>query len=195
MLFKELHLQGIKSGNINLAFRRWKKASVKTGTLVKTSIGLVKIGDIEIVDENDISEEEATKAGFKNKQQLLQSFPSDPSASIFKISVCYHSEDPRIELREQSDLSDEDYIKLKEKLQRLDQFSKRGDWTQAVLLTIQDHPQLHATGIAKITGFEKEWLKLNIRKLKNLGLTISHPVGYEISPRGKLLIEKLTGKS
>ncbi|GAA4173979.1 hypothetical protein GCM10022218_17670 [Sphingobacterium ginsenosidimutans] len=39
--------------------------------------------------------------------------------------------------------------------------------------------------------FEKEWLKLNIRKLKNLGLTISHTVGYEISPLGERFIQLL----
>ncbi|MEM7550324.1 MAG: hypothetical protein AAF363_11640 [Bacteroidota bacterium] len=36
---------------------------------------------------------------------------------------------------------------------------------------------------------EKEWLKLNIRKLKNLGLTISHNPRYEISPLGIAYIE------
>lgn len=34
-------------------------------------------------------------------------------------------------------------------------------------------------------------LKLNIRKLKNLGLTISLGTGYQISPRGKALIAKI----
>ncbi|WP_294276703.1 hypothetical protein [uncultured Chryseobacterium sp.] len=43
-----------------------------------------------------------------------------------------------------------------------------------------------------MTGFEKEWLKLNIRKLKNMGLTISHTVGYEISPLGSEYLKKLT---
>ena len=45
-----------------------------------------------------------------------------------------------------------------------------------------------------MTGFEKEWLKLNIRKLKNLGLTISHNVGYRLSPLGEHFIEELKGE-
>lgn len=48
--------------------------------------------------------------------------------------------------------------------------------------------------LAAITGFEKIWLKLNIRKLKNLGLTISHEIGYELSPLGKLYLKKATKK-
>jgi hypothetical protein len=44
---------------------------------------------------------------------------------------------------------------------------------------------------AKKTGFEKAWLKINIRKLKNLGLTISHNPGYTLSPRGKAYLALL----
>lgn len=47
MLFKEIHLLGIKSGKINLAFRQWKQATVKSGKLLKTSVGMVEIGAIE----------------------------------------------------------------------------------------------------------------------------------------------------
>ena len=38
---------------------------------------------------------------------------------------------------------------------------------------------------------EKDWLKIHIRKLKNLGFTISHEVGYSISVRGESLIKLL----
>ncbi len=31
MLFKEVHLNGIREGKITLAFRQWQKASVKKG--------------------------------------------------------------------------------------------------------------------------------------------------------------------
>ena len=38
---------------------------------------------------------------------------------------------------------------------------------------------------------EKDWLKPNEPKLKNLGLTISHEVGYSLSPRGEMLLNYL----
>ncbi len=194
MLFKQTHLNGIRSGSISLAFRKWEKASVKAGTLLKTAIGLVEIISIESVKEDTISDSDARNASFESKQELLQSFRQNDKGIIFKIEVRYHSEDPRIELRGQN-LTDEMYFTLKEKLFRLDKFSKQGKWTQKVLLTIKDNPHLHAIGIAKLTNFEKELLKLNIRKLKNMGLTISHEVGYEISPLGKAFIEKLISEN
>ena len=188
MLFKEIHLNGIKSGKITLAFRKWKKASVKEGSLLHTSIGLVEIRKIETINENDITDQDALKAGFADKKDLLKSLTNIDTGIIFKISVAYHSPDPRIKLREQTELSESQFSDLKKKLDRLDNASKQGYWTEKVLLAIKDNPNLHAIGIAKLTGFEKEWLKLNIRKLKNLGLTISHTVGYELSPLGKIFV-------
>lgn len=191
MLFKEIHLNGIKSGRITLAFRRWQKAAVKIGSLLHTSIGLVEIRTIEIVNEKDITNKEALDAGFTDKKQLLKSLSRNNRGTIFKIAVGYHSADPRIKLREQTELSEQQFVDLKKKLDRLDNYSKKGDWVEIILTTIKDNPNLHAAGIAKLTGFEKEWLKLNIRKLKNLGLTISHNLGYKLSPFGNQLLKKL----
>ena len=194
MLFKEIHLSGIKSGEITLAFRKWQKVSVKSGSLSHTSVGLVEIRKIETVNENEIAEEDALNAGFADKTQLLKSFTHNSTGTIFKISVRYHSADPRIKLREQTELSEQQFTDLKKRLERLDNHSKQGHWTEKILLTIKDNPNLHSIGIAKLTGFEKEWLKLNIRKLKNLGLTISHNVGYELSPLGKTFVDKVQMK-
>ncbi|WP_143559543.1 hypothetical protein [Sphingobacterium sp. JB170] len=177
-----------------MAFRKWQKVSVKTGSLLHTSVGLLEIGKIEAVSENDISDKEAVQAGFTEKKQLLKSFTHNSTGTIFKISVRYHAEDPRIKLREQTGLSEQQFEELKGRLERLDLYSKQGHWTEKILLTIKDNPNLHAIGIAKLTGFEKEWLKLNIRKLKNLGLTISHNVGYRLSPLGEHFIEELKGE-
>ncbi len=184
MLFKEVHLLGIKSGKINLAFRKWQKAFVKTGSLLHTTIGLVKIQNIEVVHESDITEKDVCNAGYTERSQLLKSLDNKVMGSIFKISISYHSADPRIRLREQTELSEQQYENLKKKLERLDKYSKQGRWTEKIMFTIKENPNLHAIGIAKLTGHEKEWLKLNIRKLKNMGLTISHNIGYELSPLG-----------
>jgi hypothetical protein len=48
-----------------------------------------------------------------------------------------------------------------------------------------------STDLATKLSRERMWLKLNIRKLKNMGLTISHDVGYEISPLGREVLKLL----
>lgn len=47
---------------------------------------------------------------------------------------------------------------------------------------------MKSADLAVITKKEKEWLKLNVRKLKGLGLTISHEPGYSLSPRGEVYL-------
>lgn len=190
MLFKSVHLEGIKSGAITLAFRRWEKAAVKQGSLQKTFIGLVEIVSIAPVRENKITEKDSVKAGFENREQLLKSLRQTGTGSIYKIGVRYYSEDPRIALRE-AKLTGINFSELKSKLDRLDRYSREGPWTKKILKVINDHPQKRAADLASLMGYEKMWLKLNIRKLKSLGLTISHEVGYELSPLGKDVLKKI----
>jgi hypothetical protein len=191
MLFKINQLKGIHSGEITLAFRKWKKAAVVKGTLQQTAIGQVKIIDIKPVSKNEIKNADAIAAGYESVDELMKALNVIKTGNIYKIRVKYHGEDPRIKLRSQTTLTDEYFYSIKEKLAKLDRLSAHGEWTGTVLKTIQKYPQKVSTFIAEKTGFEKAWLKLNIRKLKNIGLTISHEVGYELSPLGKVFLNKM----
>ena len=59
-----------------------------------------------------------------------------------------------------------------------------GPWTIATLQLIGRRPRVRAPDLAAELGRERDPFKIDVRKLKNLGLTISHDVGYELSPRG-----------
>jgi len=194
MLFKQVHLEGIRSGKIKLAFRKWKVAAVKSGSLVKTSVGLIQIVDITHVTADAITATDAKQAGFESREKLLSQLNAVTEGKIFKIKVRYHGEDPRIALREQVALTDDAFAVLSERLQRLDHYSKQGPWTFQLLELIRDNPRLRAADLAAKTGREKEWLKLNVRKLKNIGLTISHDPGYTLSPLGEEFLRKLSGQ-
>lgn len=191
MLFKQGHLEGIRSGKIKLAFRKWKVAAVKSGSLVKTGVGLIQIVDITQITADEITATEAKQAGFDSREKLLAQLNAVTEGKIFRIKVRYEGEDPRIALREQLALTDDAFTMLKERLQRLDRYSKHGAWTQQLLELIRNNPKLRAADLAAKTGREKEWLKLNVRKLKNMGLTISHDPGYTLSPLGLAFLHKL----
>ena len=194
MLFKIKTLQGIKSGNLSLAFRKWKKPSVKQGTLLKTAVGQIQVDTISEIYENQISPSDAIQAGYNSLEELITILRSRPEGNIYKIKVAYHSPDPRISLRAQTNLSDEDFKLIQSKLDRFDQYSKQGKWTFRILNAIKDNPKLRAKDLAEKTGKQKNWLKPNIRKLKNLGLTISHTEGYSLSPRGEVVLKRLSKK-
>lgn len=189
MLFKQEHLQGIQSGTVTKAFRKWAKPVVKNGSQIKTSIGVVEVIAIVKCKLSEIREIDAVQAGYQNLKSLSDLLNKIPLGDIFCITVRYKSADPRLELREQTTLSDEELELLKNKVARLDQFSKQGSWTILILNAIRNHPKLKAADLAKKTGKEKDWLKLNIRKLKNLGLTISYEPGYTLSPLGMYFLD------
>lgn len=189
MLIKLVTLEAIRAGTVSLAFRKWKRPAAKTGSLIKTAIGLVSIGKVTLIEEAKLTPAHATKAGYKDLDTLRKTLAQIQEGDIYKIEVSYHAEDPRITLRQQATLSPEAWAQLKTQLGRLDQYSRTGPWTLQILMAIQQYPLLKAADLATKTGKEKDWLKLNIRKLKNLGLTISHDPGYELSPLGKAYLE------
>ncbi len=192
MLFKAEHLRGIKQGKISLAFRKWKRPSVRKGTLMNTAVGQIEILDIKKIDQKKITEKDAVKSGFDKLEELIGLLNSRKGGQLYKIEVRYASADPRIELRNNSKITQAEFEEIKTKLDRLDKYSRSGQWTGYILKAIEENPKLSAGELAQKTGKEKEWLKTNIRKLKNIGLTVSHNPGYTISPRGKSFLEKIT---
>jgi hypothetical protein len=69
-------------------------------------------------------------------------------------------------------------------LEQLDARATDGPWTLKTLEIIRAHPGLRAADLCRLVGFERLPFKVNVRKLKALGLTESLEVGYRLSPRG-----------
>lgn len=155
---------------------------------MRTHIGVIRYDKVQVIKEKEITASDAKKAGFDDLPSLLRELNKYPG-DVYKIRVSYHSEDPRIELREKTSLSDEEFQKIKAKLDRLDK--TRGPWVLKTLKLIERYPERRAGDLADIMKMDRLDFKLNVRKLKNLGLTISHEIGYSISSLGALVIEKL----
>jgi hypothetical protein len=63
----------------------------------------------------------------------------------------------------------------------------------AVLDAIRRRPATRAADLAaEEFGRERDPFKIDVRKLKNLGLTHSLEVGYELSPRGEEYLRRTT---
>ena len=194
MIFKLRQLEGIQSGQISLAFRKWKKPAVRRGSLLQTEMGRIEITDISETDIGRISENDAVKAGFDTRSELLKILDSVTEGQLYRIELRYHSPDPRLELRNRTQFSKEESAILRSKLERLDRYSKGGAWTLETLKAIRENPRLKAKYLSEKLGKEKDGFKLNVRKLKNLGLTISHEIGYTLSPMGEKVLQELLEK-
>lgn len=190
MLIAKPILDRIKSGDVTMAFRRWQRPTVKAGGTLKTAIGVLRIHRIDEIALADISTTDAKRAGYPSRDDLVSEL-SSREGQLYKITLAYDGDDPRIDLRENDKLSAEQIDGILQKLQRMDLRSQVGPWTLQIMTAINDNPMTPAAGLATKTGFTKDWLKINVRKLKNLGLTVSHHPGYTLSPRGIAVLKHI----
>ncbi len=87
-------------------------------------------------------------------------------------------------------LADAEVAELDRRLDRLDRASSHGPWTAAALDAISARPGVRAADLAASFGRDLQPFKTDIRKLKNLGLTLSLRVGYRLSPRGEAYLRR-----
>ncbi|TQM62372.1 ASCH domain-containing protein [Humibacillus xanthopallidus] len=193
MLISKPVAEAIRAGTVTQAFRRWDAPRVKVGGLQLTPAGLVRFEAVsQVRDPSRLTERDALRAGVKDLatlQKFLAPTTRKPSArggrggdKVYRIRLSWAGEDPRIALRDS--LPDEETLKdLRIRLDRLDA-RPAGPWTCEILEWIRDNPRVVSKELAALRGVELLPMKADIRKLKALGLTISHDVGYELSPRG-----------
>jgi hypothetical protein len=191
VLFPLRVLDAIRDGGVDLAFRRWERARVRPGSRLRTAVGVLEVDKVEIVERSSLGEEEARRAGFESTEALLAMLDKRDGGQIYRIELRYAGPDPRVELREQADLSESELDGIVRKLHRLDEASRHGPWTRAVLELIANKPEVRAEELATEMGREKLPFKRDVRKLKELGLTESLNPGYRLSPRGKRVLKRI----
>ena len=182
MLLRPATVEAIAAGDVDLVFRRQRRRTVKAGGTLRTALGVVAIDAVDEVAESDITDADARRAGFDDRAAVLAMLK--PEGQLYRFTVRYAGDDPRIQLRNDDQLSPRDLAAIRTRLQRLDDASSHGPWTAATLQLIAEQPATRAPDLAASVSRETQPFKTDVRKLKNLGLTESLPVGYRISPRG-----------
>src|SRR5262249_60562092 len=123
------------------------------------------------------------EAGYGSVGDALAALRGDPSLPVYQIRFRRLGEpDPRDELAAAAPGAEE-IAALSARLDRMDRSSSRGPWTMAVLRQIANHPGTVSTELAEALDWPRQDFKLHVRRLKELGLTISLTVGYRLSPR------------
>ena len=184
MLFRQKFLDGIRDGTVTLAFRRWRRPSVRAGGTLLTPVGQLSIGSVDEVAMTRISEADARRAGYESRDELLAELRSRDEGTIYRIELGALRADPRVALRGAATLADRERDEIAKRLQRLDERAADGPWTARTLEVIRTHSGVRAGDLCRLLGQEKMPFKVNVRKLKALGLTESLEVGYRLSPRG-----------
>jgi biotin operon repressor len=190
--FEQRLRDGIHSGAIVLAFRRWKHSQVVPGNRYRTGIDMVEVESVEVVEPSSVDAAQARQAGYGSIGDLLADLRGDPALPVYRIRLRrIDAPDPRDELARSASLTAADVAAIKARLARMDRSSSRGPWTGAVLALIADRPGIVSTVLAEALGWERQDFKLHVRRLKELGLTLSLDVGYRLSPRGESYLKYL----
>jgi len=190
MLFPARVLTGLQSGQVDRAFRRWELPRVRAGRSQRTAIGVIGFESVDPVQRAELGHDDAVRAGFASLAELLAFVDRRSGGTIYRIRLRVLGPDPRVALRAAvPDPLEQDEIERR--LARLDRASSHGPWTEAVLAAIGDQPGVPAAELAARFGREKLPFKLDVRKLKELGLTESLRPGYRLSPRGQSVLRRL----
>lgn len=190
MFFRPAMLQAIADGAVTVAFRRWEQPRIRPGGTQRTAVGVIAFDAVEAVSRDDLDDGDARAAGFDDRDELLAFLDRKATGTIHRVRLRLAGADPRVALR--GTLPDPDGMhEIDRRLARLDRASHHGPWTRAVLLAIRDEPGVRAADLALGFGRERLAFKLDVRKLKELGLTESLPRGYRLSPRGEAALEWL----
>jgi hypothetical protein len=182
MLLNRRTLDGIEAGEIDLAFRRWKRPTVRGGGTLRTRAGVLGIDAVEPIAAREIGPEQARRAGFATKRELLASLR--PEGRLYRIRLHPVGDDPRVALRRRASISPSERAEIDARLDHMDRVRGK-PWTRRVLALVDDRPETLAADLAASLGMQKHPFKRDVRKLKELGLTESLPVGYRLSPRGR----------
>jgi DNA-binding MarR family transcriptional regulator len=193
MLFKSRVLDGVKAGRITLAFRCWTKPTVRAGSTLRTPIGVLAIEGVEAIGPDDISGEDARRAGFDTREALLADLRKGRNGTLYRISFRVAGPDLRESLRQNDRLDADELASLLVQLAALDKNSRSGPWTGEALRLIGERDGKSAGEVAARLGIEKPNVKRKIRQLKELGLTESLQSGYRLSERGRFLEQHRRG--
>lgn len=185
---------GIADGSITVAFRYWKQPTVVAGRPYRTGGGRIEVDSVEVVDPSAITAVDVANSGHGSRQELdayLESAGTDPDRRLHCIRFHRLDEpDPRELLADDDSLSADDVAAISTRLDRFDKAAPAGPWTRTTLELIAHHPARRAPDLAVMAGRETKAFKLDVRKLKNLGLTRSLRIGYELSPRGQAYLDR-----
>ncbi|MFA4082518.1 hypothetical protein [Mycobacteroides salmoniphilum] len=213
MLFEPRLRAGIHDGTISVAYRRWKRPQVKVGGRYRVgsdrirsrAVGLRVSGssmtefdfiEVDAVDEiaaHDIEDADALLAGYPSAAAARSDVGASGADPLYrlvfrKIAMA----DPRATLASSAVLSADDVANIDARLDRMDRSATAGPWTREVLREIARRPEVRAKDLESCLRWpDVATFKVHVRKLKNLGLTLSLPVGYRLSPRGERYLARV----
>ena len=193
LLFTEDAIPLIRAGQLTVTWRLWKYAHVKVDKVYRTGYGgALHIDEVRTVRVKDVMDGDAHEAGFADAKALVEFAHShtdtsvSPETLLYCVRFHYLDEEPK-----KPALSLDEVAK---RLERLDRASTHGAWTLETLRAIEASPAVAARFLAGDLDRPRDDFKIDVRKLKGLGLTISLGTGYMLSELGQTWLDLHAGE-
>ena len=192
MLVQARLRDGIANGTVTLLFRRWRRCQVVAGHDYRTAAGRLTVRAVDVVAAETIPDRDARRAGYPNAAALRADLRGEAGLPVYRLRIGpVQGPDPRDVLAAKAALTVDERAEIDRRLARLDRAARHGPWTSTTLRLIAERPAVRAPDLAAHLGRETQPFKIDVRKLKNLGLTLSLPIGYRLSPRGEAYLAGL----
>ena len=192
--FRQQDRPRVMEGEITVTFRLWKTAKVKAGGTYRTNKGMIEIESIDLMPAGAISRRDIKPSGCDSIEAIWALAGEHTNTRVTADTLLY-----RVQFRYLGEIDHAvrpppttDLDAIAQRLARTDARSPRGPWTTHVLQMIESAPEVPARILAAELGWETLDFKAHVRRLKALGLTISHEVGYELSDLGRAYLASRT---
>jgi hypothetical protein len=190
VLFKTRFHEGIRSGRITSTVRVWKRPHVKSGGRYALGDGAIVVDGIHEMRLDDITPALARRSGFASVVDLLKTARHGNGERVFVIDFHYDGSVPARAEPATGAASAEELAELARRLDAMDRRASAGAWTRETLGLIRARPGVRAADLALELGRARDDFKRDVRRLKNLGLTISLEVGYRLSQKGEAVLTR-----
>ncbi len=195
MLFDMRFREGIRSGEVTVTFRAWKRRMARPGATHRLfGDTLICVTAVDLVSLADVDDGDATRAGFTDRDALLAYLRTGPGGDLHDSAEVY-----RVAFTFAGDIEDApavvtegDVERALAKLAEMDRRSNHGPWTREALELVATMPATLAARLAAKAGCAVPKFKADVRRLKYMGLTRSLAVGYELTELGGRVRERLS---
>lgn len=195
MLFQKRFHAGLADGSIDRTFRVWASPKVRVGGRYRVAgapgVTVLVVEAVDSIALGEIPEREAARAGFADLAELRGTLERNARRRVTSRTRVFRV---RFRLATESEVEAPPELTPAEavaRLEKMDRLSRRGPWTRAVLEAVARQPRVAASKLAPSFDRELRAFKADVRKLKKLGLTRSHEVGYELTPLGRRVLKRL----
>src|SRR3954463_15978119 len=100
-------LDAVGRGDVTVAFRRWKRPTVRQGGTLTTRVGVLSIDALDAIGSDDITPADARAAGHASPADVVAAI-GNRTGQLYLVRFHLAGPDPRLALREQAALGDDD---------------------------------------------------------------------------------------